>query len=425
MSCNICPFGDEFHSTVPYVYLDSAGRSISPVTVESTGIACVQSKSKPWLGLADAADEVRDAFANLVRADSKSISFSPCTSYSISLAAHNISLANKLTNNDKILVLANEMSSAVYPWQYLCEKSTSTIHVVQRPEEGSNIDWTALIVESITANVAVVAVPNVHWCDGALLNLRLINDKVLQLREASNSSRPYLVVDATQSIGVLPIHVDNSDELYSYSAIDFLACSVHKWLCGPYGVSLMYVHPKHHSQWVPLSFHERNHVGSADIHRWDEVGVMNNSTGYFPTTLPEHAAERLDIGGRPNPILLPMVRVALECVRRWNTPSEGSILPREYCRYLTNQIEESLHAFIEQGLIGVTPKDRRCDHIIGIQLTHPLLVATELVQYLKVHHILVSIRCSYIRISPYIYNSLSDIITLCNCICDYIRSKCI
>ena len=94
------------------------------------------------------------------------------------------------------------MSSAVYPWQYLCEKSTSTIHVVQRPEEGSNIDWTALIVESITANVAVVAVPNVHWCDGALLNLRLINDKVLQLREASNSSRPYLVVDATQSIGV-------------------------------------------------------------------------------------------------------------------------------------------------------------------------------------------------------------------------------
>jgi len=32
----------------------------------------------------------------------------------------------------------------------------------------------------------------------------------------------------------------------------FIACSVHKWLNGPYGLSLVYVSPVHHVEWGPL-----------------------------------------------------------------------------------------------------------------------------------------------------------------------------
>ena len=418
------PFSEEFYTSLPHVYLDSAGRSVSPKVVEAIGAASVSSKSMPWLGLADDADNVRKAFASIIQAESDSISFSPCTSYSISLAAHNLYLSGRLQENDEILVLADEMSSAIYPWQYLFDKCKCKMKVIMRPELNSSFDWTHAIVESINSNVAVVAVPNVHWCDGALINLRAINDKILLLRDATGSNRPYLVVDATQSLGVLPLHVDDSPDLYSCPAIDFLACSTHKWLCGPYGVSLMYLHPRHHRHWLPLSFHERNHLGAGDVHRWDELGVMDNHTGRFPTALPECAAERLDIGGRPNPILLPMVRVALGCILRWNCPEEACILPREYCRYLTNHAEELLRESIARQLIAVTPRERRCDHILGLRLLSPALDPSELRQFLRDHQIHVAVRCGYVRVSPYLYNTAEDVGALCSRVSEYIRLKC-
>jgi selenocysteine lyase/cysteine desulfurase len=53
----------------------------------------------------------------------------------------------------------------------------------------------------------------------------------------------------------------------------FLACSVHKWLYGPYGFSLVYVSPQYHADGQPLEHFERNREG-ADRPEWDETGVL-------------------------------------------------------------------------------------------------------------------------------------------------------
>jgi hypothetical protein len=60
---------------------------------------------------------------------------------------------------------------------------------------------------------------------------------------------------------------------------DFVACSVHKWLCCPYGMSLVYVAKKWHREWEPLDMHERGRHGSDDA-TWDTVGQMTVASGY-------------------------------------------------------------------------------------------------------------------------------------------------
>ena len=54
----------------------------------------------------------------------------------------------------------------------------------------------------------------------------------------------------------------------------FAACSVHEWLDGLYGLSLVYVSPVHHVEWGPLDQHERSRLGSNQAD-WDEVGAMD------------------------------------------------------------------------------------------------------------------------------------------------------
>ena len=77
-----------------------------------------------------------------------------------------------------------------------------------------------------------------------------------------------LVVDITQSAGVIPFRVDKVQP-------DFAMASVHKWLMGPYGFSLCYVSKKYHTGEYHggLDHHERNRRGS-DEPSWDGEGAM-------------------------------------------------------------------------------------------------------------------------------------------------------
>lgn len=49
-----------------------------------------------------------------------------------------------------------------------------------------------------------------------------------------------LVVDATQSAGVIPIDVYGC-------GVDILASAAYKWLCGAFGAAIMYVAPHLHT----------------------------------------------------------------------------------------------------------------------------------------------------------------------------------
>ena len=60
--------------------------------------------------------------------------------------------------------------------------------------------WTAPILDALDERVRVVSVPNVHWTDGALVDLVAVGERAREVGAR-------LVVDGSQSIGAMPFDV--------------------------------------------------------------------------------------------------------------------------------------------------------------------------------------------------------------------------
>ncbi|WP_016951376.1 aminotransferase class V-fold PLP-dependent enzyme [Anabaena sp. PCC 7108] len=91
-------------------------------------------------------------------------------------------------------------------------------------------DPLSIIAENLRPNTRLVVLSHVLWNTGQVLPL----DKIVEICRNNNS---LLLVDAAQSVGVLPL---NLTEL----GVDFYAFTGHKWLCGPAGVGGLYVRPE-------------------------------------------------------------------------------------------------------------------------------------------------------------------------------------
>lgn len=383
-----------------FLYVDTASRSVLPLGVQNAGLGAVKRKTKPWYGFTDAGDEavsdIRTFFSRLINSPSPiCIGFAPATSTAISLVAANVARTNRLVKGQSVLLVESEMGSAVYPWQDACKHTGATMKVVPSPSMTGS--WVEAIIHELDDQVAVIAVPHVHWCDGSFIDLEKLSQH-LDARFGSN--RPLLIIDATQSLGVLPFNV---------AAIkpSFVCCSVHKWLCCPYGMSLMYVAPEFHNIWEPIDHHERSRMGS-DQPAWDELGVMDNAVGY---PVPFMAgARRFDFGGRPNPIIVPMVREALRLVLFW-TPE----YIQTYLRNLTDQLVSCLQ--LSCPLLDWKPREERCGHILGVRFrswsgTAAASSVATLGKLLKERNVIVSVRSGWLRIAPYVFNTGAEMITM-------------
>jgi L-cysteine/cystine lyase len=87
-----------------------------------------------------------------------------------------------------------------------------------------------VVSQNLRPNTRLVVLSHVLWNTGQVLPI----DKIAQVCTNNNS---LLLVDAAQSVGVLPL---NLTEL----GVDFYAFTGHKWLCGPAGVGGLYVRPE-------------------------------------------------------------------------------------------------------------------------------------------------------------------------------------
>jgi selenocysteine lyase/cysteine desulfurase len=62
------------------------------------------------------------------------------------------------------------------------------------------LGWTQALLAALDERTAIVAVPHCHWHDGTLIDLLAVGVWAREVRAA-------LVVDASQSLGVLPLDV--------------------------------------------------------------------------------------------------------------------------------------------------------------------------------------------------------------------------
>lgn len=350
-------------------YLNCAYMAPQLRSVTEAGIAAIERKQRPWQITADDFFEnvslLKQQIAGLLSASPSDIALTPSVSYGLSTAAANL----RLGAGERVLVLDEQFPSNVYPWRELTQSAGATLVTVKRPQSG---DWTTSLLEEIGDSAACVAIPNVHWTDGSLIDLERVSARC---RETG----AVLVVDATQSLGAKPLSVKTVQP-------DFVAGAMYKWLMGPYSLGYLYASPSQ-QEGRPLEFNWINRRNSEDF-----AGLVKYRDEFEP------GAARYDVGERSNFALVPMAIEALRQIGQWGVEEVESSL-----RLMTRQIGERA---TELGL-SVAPVPLRCAHMIGISF--PDGVPERLVNMLTEAQVYVSVRGSSIRIAPHLHNSASDL----------------
>ncbi len=325
-------------------------------------------KSTPWMFQPQDfflhSERARSAFADVARCSANDLALVPSASYGLAVAARNLRVAK----GERILVLDGQFPSNVYVWRELAAEVGAAVETVIRIGDEN---WTAALSRHITAGVAIVAVPNCHWADGGLVDLVAIGAASRQVGAA-------LVIDATQSLGALPLDLEAVQP-------DFLVAAAYKWLMSPYGTGLLYVAPKHHGG-TPIEHNWINRSGSEDF-----AGLVNYQDGFQP------GARRFDMGEKANPPLLMGVVAAAEMLLEWRVARISATLSAK-----TDRIAQAATAM---GF-DVIPKPDRAPHLLSLGL--PGKLSEDIGKQLAAKKIFISVRGTSLRVSPHVYNDDCD-----------------
>jgi selenocysteine lyase/cysteine desulfurase len=336
--------------------------------VTAVGVAAVKRKETPWeLKTSDwfeGPEALRAAVARLIGADADGIALVPAASYGIAVAAANLPLAA----GQNVIVLHEQFPSNVYSWREVTRARGAELRTVRKEPAHS---WTDALLDAIDDNTAIVAVPNCHWTDGAILDL-------VQVGQRARAVGAALVVDASQSLGAYPVSVDAVQP-------DFLVSVGYKWQLGPYGLGYLYVAPK----WRDGRPIEESWLTRAGAENFS--ALVDYADDYQP------GARRFDMGEYPQFVLAPMALAAINQLLEWRVERIQATLTR-----LTEAIAREARA------VGcsVLAADRRAGHLLGIRF--PDGIPAGLPARLSVERVYVSIRGDAVRVAPHVYNGEDD-----------------
>lgn len=331
------------------------------------GYAALRGRARPWeIAAGDwftAAERRRALFAGLVGATADDVALIPATSYGMAVAAANLDARP----GQRVLVLAEEYPSGVYTWRRFAARTGATVATVRR-RPGS--DWTAAVLAGLDDDVAVVSVPQVHWTDGAWLDL-------VRIGAAARAAGAALVVDASQTAGAVPLDVAEIRP-------DFLVSVGYKWLLGPFGLGYLYADPAYH-EGRPI---EENWILRRDSE--DFARLVDYRDAYQP------GARRFDVGQRTAFELTPMAIAALEQLTEWTVPRVAATLAAT-----TERIAGAARA------AGLSVSEPRGPHMLGVNVPEESRPA--LLTALEKNGVYAAARGSSVRVSPHLHTTDADI----------------
>lgn len=357
-------------------YFNTANLSPLLHTVRAAGEEALARRGKPWTISApdwfSDVEELRTRFARLIGAAVDNVALVPATSYGLAVAARNLTAGP----GDRVLVLDQEFPSNYYTWQRFARRTGAELLVVER-ESGQS--WTDAIVAAVDERVAIASVPNVHWTNGALVDLHRV---ALALRAAGSA----FVIDASQSLGAMPLDV-------AALRPDALVAVGYKWLLGPLSLGYLYVDPRLHDG-EPLEENWILRAGSDDF-----SGLDDYQDEYLP------GARRFDVGQRTNFQLTPMALAAIQQLLDWSVPRVAATLQAR-----TDEIADRAQRL---GL-ATPPADARAPHMLGLEL--PPEAARRVAAALTDARAIASLRGSSLRIAPHLHNNQEDVDRLLNAV---------
>jgi selenocysteine lyase/cysteine desulfurase len=363
-------------------YLNGATMSPQLKSVEKIGIENLLKKSTPQVIESKHFFEERailkQRFALLIDSpDAESVSIIPSVSYGIANAVKNI----PFEKGDEVILLEEQFPSNFYAWKHLETTIGVTIKTIAalNISKGRGRQWNEDILKAITSKTKAVSIPQVHWADGTLFNLKAI-------REKTNTVGAYLIIDGTQSVGAMEFSIKEIQP-------DALICGGYKWLMGGYGLGMAYYGERFHYG-TPIENNWMNHVGSEDF-----TNLANYNENFKPK------ASRYDMGESTNFILTPMLSEGIRQLIEWSPQAI-----QDYCKRISEkpiQQLKNLGYFVED-------ENQRGHHLFGIYLPEGKNMQ-RIKERLQAENIYVSYRGKAIRVSPNVYNTEADLMKLIGC----------
>jgi len=209
---------EHFPITKSKVFLNHAGQSPLP----KPAVEAVQKFMDEFAAtgvMNSDPNEPKKLFARLIGADTHhEIAFVENTSMGLNIVAHMLNYPS----GSNVVTTDLEYPSVVYPW--LGSRLGVEVRYVK------NVNGKILLHDverMVDDNTVALAVSHVEYVNGFRHDLRA-------LAEIAHEHGAYLIVDAIQSAGVMPIDVKQGN-------IDFLTTACYKWLLGPAGAGFLYV----------------------------------------------------------------------------------------------------------------------------------------------------------------------------------------
>ena len=178
-----------FWLAVEAYILRAASRSAMPKIVFERGIEVMKRKVvTPGASLLEGLERwrARERAVGVLNAPNGSddFAFTPSCSYAISAAANAVAI-ERIESGDVILVLDDQMSSSVYPWQHLAKQTGARVEILS--VDGPHTDDPTEAIVQAVAKSAIVAIPQVHWCDGTVYDRA--SESMSQATSSSSSTR--------------------------------------------------------------------------------------------------------------------------------------------------------------------------------------------------------------------------------------------
>jgi L-cysteine/cystine lyase len=135
---------------------------------------------------------------------------------------------------DRILVSDCEHPGVIASIKEICRRFQVEIDFCPLLATLNSGNPVEVITQHLQSQTRLVVLSHVLWNTGQVLPLAEIATAIHQYQKTTD--RIYILVDAAQSVGLLPLNLDAL-------GIDFYAFTGHKWWCGPEGVGGLYIRP--------------------------------------------------------------------------------------------------------------------------------------------------------------------------------------
>ncbi len=272
--------------------------------------------------------------------------------------------------------------STIYPWARVARSTGFEVRLAEARNGYVSPDDLVRLIDGATA---AVCISDVEYSTGQLYD-------VAKLAEAAHKHRAILVVDASQSAGAVPIDV-------AASGVDALVTASYKWLCGPFGVAVMYLAPHLQGRLDPGLVGFRSHREMWDL-RADRVEFAETARRFEFSTMAYGCALGLTTS------IAYLLRIGVDRIfdrnkRLADLLIEG--LRGRNAEIISAQGEEERTSIVAARFTGADP--------------------VEIARHLSSRQVVVSARGDIVRFSPHLYNEPDDVERALNEIDRFFGSK--